>query len=146
MFWLLKILFNTRLRAEEAKRRKIMIAEAELFISEVKKLKILLVNLRKTKDTDYTIEFLKHLNFDSLIYNLNGIIFIYKMMLVSDKDADKVRKYMVNLKEKLTELISDSNLMKRFDSFQDLVLPESSIYSKAIKKVNSIDSFRQSAS
>jgi hypothetical protein len=146
MFWLLKILFNRKLREAEAKRRRIMIAEAELFISEVKKLKLLLANLRNTKDTDFTIEFLKHLNLDSLIYNLNGIIFIYKMMLVSDKDADKVRKYMLNLKEKLTELISASNLMKRLDSFQDLVLPESSIYSKAIKKVNSIDSFRQSAS
>lgn len=112
MVWLLKILFDNKLKAKERAYRLKLMKENQLLISEIRKLKLLIRSNPKQKNNpNQFLEIIKKSNLDQLIFSLEIGNRAINFLWVPRTKVDILKRFSLYTRLTLNQVINLAGLV-----------------------------------
>ena len=133
MIWLIRILFDGKLRQREIRHRRALILQNQVFLQELEKVRKQFSSFTQEElEKDLYLQGIKNLRLKDFIEKIKALNAVTNILFISRSHIDKIEKFVSTFKEFFHHIVDRANLYRKLDGFNQ----KDSINEKVIKRLS----------
>jgi hypothetical protein len=122
MIWLIKILFDSKLRAQEKRYRKALIEHNNILLEEMAKVERQFKSFTKKEiEDDLYLQAVQNIRIREFCQKIKMLNLVINILFVNREHINKIEKFIITFKDFFNHIVDRAGIYKKLDGFAQKV-------------------------